>query len=184
MKLSFTEYQRLVNLCKGYDVFTNYIEDYRQQMMADNRNAEIVKEFNGILKSVFGEYDCGIPVNCLNNATPEENLIKWLKKEGVIVEERPRRVWTQDEIRELVQSNDKVLYGAMRKMYECQTADEQMTGTANHRNGIGFNGVDAGIMTSFCEFLNKTGFLTYRQKEIARKKLKKYTRQLTELANM
>ena len=98
--------------------------------------------------------------------------------------ERPRRVWTQDEIRELVQSNDKVLYGAMRKMYECQTADEQMTGTANHRNGIGFNGVDAGIMTSFCEFLNKTGFLTYKQKVIARKKLKKYTRQLTELANM
>lgn len=98
--------------------------------------------------------------------------------------ERPRRVWTQDEIRELVQSNDKVLYGAMRKMYECQTADEQMTGTANHRNGVGFNGVDAGIMTSFCEFLNKTGFLTYKQKEIARKKLKKYTRQLTELANM
>ena len=103
---------------------------------------------------------------------------------GLFVQEKPRRVWTEEEIRTLVQTNDKVLYGAMRKMYECQTADEQAAGVAHHKNGIGFNGVDAGIMTSFCEFLNKRGFLTFKQKEIARKKLKKYTKQLTALANM
>ncbi len=94
-----------------------------------------------------------------------------------------KRVWTQEEIKKLVQENDKVLYGALRQLYECQTADEIAEGTANHRNGAGFNGVDAGVLTSFCEFLNRTGFLTVRQKEIARKKLVKYTRQLTMLAN-
>ena len=94
-----------------------------------------------------------------------------------------RRVWTEEEIKTLVQSNDKVLYGAMRKLYECQTADEKADGTATHRNGAGFNGVDAGIMSSMCEFLNRTGFLTARQKIIARRKLVKYTRQLTALAN-
>lgn len=97
--------------------------------------------------------------------------------------ERQRRVWTQEEIKNLVQTNDKVLYGALRQLYACQTADEIAEGTANHRNGAGFNGIDAGIMTSFCEFLNRTGFLTVKQKAIARKKLVKYTRQLTILAN-
>ena len=93
------------------------------------------------------------------------------------------RIWTQEEIRDLVQTNDKVLYGALRNLYACQTADEQADGSTNHRNGAGFNGVDAGILSSFCEFLNRTGFLTPKQKIIARKKLVKYTKQLTNLAN-
>jgi len=97
--------------------------------------------------------------------------------------QKKRRVWTADEIKELVQTNDKVLYGAMRKLYECQTEDEKAEGAANHKNGAGFNGVDAKIMTSFCEFLIKTGFLTYKQKVIARKKMVKYTKQLVILAN-
>ena len=94
-----------------------------------------------------------------------------------------RRIWTEEEIKVLVQTNDKALYGALRKLYACQTADEIAEGAANHRNGAGFNGVDAGIMTSFCEFLNRTGFLTTKQKTICRKKMVKYTRQLTLLAN-
>ena len=98
--------------------------------------------------------------------------------------ENKRRVWTQDEIRTLVQTNDTVLYGALKKLYACQTADEIAEGTATHRNGAGFNGIDAGILTSFCEFLNRTGFLTTKQKALARKKMIKYTRQLTMLANM
>ena len=94
------------------------------------------------------------------------------------------RVWTKEEIKTLVQTNDKVLYGAMLKLYACQTADEIASGTTNHRNGQGFNGVDAGIMSSFCEFYNRTGFLTSRQKAIARRKMVKYTGQLVILANM
>ena len=98
--------------------------------------------------------------------------------------EHHKRVWTQDEIKNLVQTNDKVLYGALRKLYECQTADEVEDRTATHRNGAGFNSIDAGILTSFCEFLNRAGFLTPKQKVIARKKLVKYTRQITILANL
>lgn len=93
------------------------------------------------------------------------------------------RVWTEEEIKNLVQTNDKVLYGALKNLYDCQTADEQMAGETRENNGIGFNGVDGPIMSSFAEFLKKTGFLTPKQKEIARKKLKKYTKQLTRLAN-
>lgn len=93
------------------------------------------------------------------------------------------RIWTEDEIKNLVQNNDKVLYRALRKLYACQTADEQDAGETKEHNGMGFNGVDAPILSSFCEFLDKTGFLTPKQKVIARKKLVKYNKQLTKLAN-
>ena len=93
------------------------------------------------------------------------------------------RVWTETEIATLVQTNDKVLYGALRNLYDCQTEGEKLDGSTHVVNGAGFNGVDAPILSSFCEFLNKTGFLTPKQKIIARKKLIKYNKQLTRLAN-
>lgn len=97
--------------------------------------------------------------------------------------EKKRRVWTENEIKNLVQTNDKVLYGALRKLYAEQTSDEQAAGTTKHYNGVGFNGADAKIMSSFAEFLKKTGFLTPKQKAVARRKLVKYNKQLTRLAN-
>lgn len=97
--------------------------------------------------------------------------------------EKKHRVWTEDEIKNLVQTNDKVLYGALRKLYAEQTSDEQAAGTTKHYNGVGFNGADAKIMSSFAEFLKRTGFLTSKQKAVARRKLVKYNKQLTRLAN-
>ena len=97
------------------------------------------------------------------------------------------RVWTEEEIRELVQTlvqtNDKVLYGALRNLYNEQTADEQRAGDTKHNNGVGFNGADARILSSFAEFLKRTGFLTPKQRAVARRKLVKYNKQLTRLAN-
>lgn len=93
------------------------------------------------------------------------------------------RIWTEEEIKELVQTNDKVLYGALRKLYAEQTVDEKADGDTKYHNGVGFNGVDAKIMSSFAEFLNRAGFLTEKQKAVARKKLVKYNKQLTRLAN-
>lgn len=102
-----------------------------------------------------------------------------------LLEEAPKakRIWTEEEIRELVQTNDKVLYGALRKLYAEQTVDEKADGDTKYHNGVGFNGVDAKIMSSFAEFLKRTGFLTEKQKAVARKKLVKYNKQLTRLAN-
>lgn len=93
------------------------------------------------------------------------------------------RTWTEEEMKDLIQTNDTVLYGALKKLYDCQTENEQCTKTTNVINGIGFNGVDAPILSSMAEFLKKTGFLTPKQKAIVRKKLIKYNRQLTHLAN-
>lgn len=99
-------------------------------------------------------------------------------------EEKPKkRVWTEDEIRDLIQTNDTVLYGALKKLYACQTSDEQDAGFTKIHNGVGFNSADSKFLSSISEFLLKRGFLTNKQKYVTRKKLVKYTRQLTKLAN-
>lgn len=93
------------------------------------------------------------------------------------------RVWTEEEIKVLVQTNDKVLYGALKKLYAEQTADEQSVGQTRHNNGVGFNGADSKFLSSVSEFLLKRGYLTDKQKFVVRKKLVKYNKQLTRLAN-
>lgn len=103
--------------------------------------------------------------------------------EAIAATEKSKRIWTEEEIKNLIQTNDKVLYAAFKKLYACQTDDEQNVGETHHINGVGFNGVDAPILSSMAEFLIKTGFLTPKQKVVVRKKLVKYNKQLTKLAN-
>ena len=126
---------------------------------------------NGEKVRFLTTYQGGIPKADINT------FIAWAKL-------NKKRTWSEDEIKNLVQTNDKVLYGALRKLYDCQTDDEKSDGITKVINHKGFNGVDAPILTSFCEFLNKTGFLTPKQKIVARKKLVKYNKQLTRLANV
>ena len=93
------------------------------------------------------------------------------------------KVWSEEEIKTLVQTNDKVLYGALKKLYAEQTKDEQRDGKTIEHNGVGFNGADSKFLSSVSEFLIKRGFLTDKQKAATRKKLVKYNKQLTKLAN-
>lgn len=93
------------------------------------------------------------------------------------------RVWEVEEIKHLILTNDKMVYRSLIKLYERQTEGERMDGSATERNGAGFNGIDAPILTSFAEFFNRAGFLTTKQMQICRKKLIKYSGQLTMIAN-
>lgn len=93
------------------------------------------------------------------------------------------RTWTKDEIKNLILTNDKMVGLSLKQLYNCQTADEQAIGETNHQNGMGFNGVDAPILTSFAVFYIERGYLSSKQLVIARKKLIKYCGQLTRLAN-
>lgn len=95
-----------------------------------------------------------------------------------------KRVWTEDEIRNLIQTNDKALYRGLLRLYQEQTADEQRCGETSHRNGVGFNGTDSKFLSSVAEFLKKTGFLTEKQRCVTRRKMMKYVGQLTRLANI
>lgn len=93
------------------------------------------------------------------------------------------KIWTIEEIKNLMATNDRVLYRALYTLYTYQTTAEQEYGQTIASNGVGFNGCDAEILTSFAKFLMRTGFLTEKQKVLARKKMVKYAKQLTKIAN-
>ena len=180
-KMAMADFNTLVTACTSYDPFAHYIDDYTSYDNARKRNDKVTKTFQEVMAKYIDKFVC-IPDNCTNNRKEVnvKNLTEWLLNVGVEV---VKKVWTVDEITTLMQTNDTVLYGALKKLYACQTADEQAMGVTAENNGIGFNGVDSEIMSSFAEFLLKKGYLSPKQKEIARKKLYKYRKQLTNLAN-
>lgn len=94
-----------------------------------------------------------------------------------------QKVWTEDEIKNLIQTNDRVLYNALKKLYALQTADEQNSKETRNLNGVGFNSYDAPFLSDVTQFLLKAGFLTEPQKRVVRRKLIKYAKQLTKIAN-
>ena len=67
---------------------------------------------------------------------------------------------------------------AIVKLYERQTADEQCSGITKEDNGVGFNGTDANILSSFAEQIGRGRTLSPKQLAIAFKKLPKYSRQV------
>lgn len=181
--ISQKEFNQLVSLCSQYDPFTQYIDSYKQEIQAEKYNTALSEAFNEVI-SKFGIEGHGIPYGCQNKGRETATEVeKYLTDNGVVVEQKQKRVWTAEEIKELIQTNDKVLYGALKNLYACQTADEKSMGDTVESNGVGFNGVDAPILSSMAEFLNKRGYLTDKQKVIVRKKLVKYNKQLTKLAN-
>lgn len=93
------------------------------------------------------------------------------------------RFWFEPEIRKLIETNDAMVERSVLKIYACQTTDEQMTGETRHSNGVGFSGCDAPLLTSFAQWLESGKHLTPKQMIYARKKIAKYSKQLTAIAN-
>ena len=91
--------------------------------------------------------------------------------------------WTKAEIKTNLETNDKWLCRGLVAIFKKQTADEQVEGRTSHDNGIGFNGVDAEILTSFAMQYLERGFLTPKQIAMTRKKMLKYAGQLVKIAN-
>lgn len=89
---------------------------------------------------------------------------------------------TNDFIVEQMAKSVKWLYKAIVAIYNGQTQDEKVSQATSHDNGIGFNGCDAFILSSFAEQINERGFLTAKQIEIARHKMRKYAGQLARIA--
>ena len=88
------------------------------------------------------------------------------------------RTWNKADIKDLLQKNDKAVIRGLIVIYNYQTADEKATAETSHDNGMGFNGIDAEILTSFVNFYSRNGYLSQKQLGIARKKMLKYSQQL------
>jgi hypothetical protein len=86
--------------------------------------------------------------------------------------------WTPALIKERISTSDLAVKKALIRIWNWQTEDEKQTQSTNQTNGVGFNGIDAEILTSFAEQLDKKGWLSPKQIAIARKKLMKYSNQI------
>ena len=91
--------------------------------------------------------------------------------------------WTKQAIKEKLLTNNEWLIRGLLAIHSRQTDDERQAGQTVHDNGIGFNGVDAEILSSFADQYKRYRRLTDRQMEIVRKKLPKYSGQLVKIAN-
>ena len=90
---------------------------------------------------------------------------------------------TPEEMREFILNSDNAVELAILLLYKKQTEDEKQTQSTNHNNNIGFNGGDARWGSSMATLLNEDKFLNPKQLADARKKLKKYNKQITKLYN-
>ena len=86
-----------------------------------------------------------------------------------------------DYIKNQLETNPAWASRAIVKLYEYQTMDEQITGQTANVNGVGFNGLDSVILSSFAQQLLKGRSLTAKQLAIAHKKLPKYGKQVMGL---
>jgi hypothetical protein len=107
--------------------------------------------------------------------------------------------WTKETIRAAMSENtvkgDAWVVKGMLAILNYQTPDEKAFGQTVEDNGVGFNGVDAEILTSFCDQASRvltsiptdkykySKCLSPKQMEIARKKMLKYSGQLARIAN-
>lgn len=72
---------------------------------------------------------------------------------------------------------------AVVALWKRQTFAEQASEATHEKNGRGFNANDANILSSFAEWINTGRKLTPKQLEVARKRLRKYCKQLSRIAN-
>ena len=88
---------------------------------------------------------------------------------------------TKDFIKNQLATNPTWAVKALVKIYERQTIDEQNSQMTKENNGIGFNGLDANILSSFAEQVNKGRDLSVKQMTIVYKKMPRYWKQVASL---
>ena len=118
------------------------------------------------------------------------------------MENKANNLWSVDAIRHILSvtgdktdtgfQNGKRLYGTvtygnlvykmLQALYMEQTAGEQEAGFTSEQNGRGFNGTDAGFLSSVAKNAQEYGTLTPRQLQSVARGLYKYAVQLSKLA--
>ena len=117
------------------------------------------------------------------------------------------KVWTRDEINELLNRNDIAVMRGIVRLFEMQTEDESRVGVAKHKNNRGFGAADAKAGTRMARWLlgmNDRNEVRYPPKDLrhplcqkilgryahgdqvidrARKIVLKHSAQLVEIAN-
>lgn len=85
------------------------------------------------------------------------------------------------EIKQRIKDDDLFAIGALLRLHQFQTPDEQLQKTTAYDNGIGFNAFDAGILSDIAEFYLRRGRLSPKQLKLIKPKLYKYSDQLASV---
>ena len=85
-------------------------------------------------------------------------------------------------IRGKVQTNPNWAIRGMLAIYKFQTADEKHLRETVHNNKVGFNGVDAEILSSFSQQVIAGRAMSRKQMAIIFRKMGKYAGQLYRIA--
>jgi hypothetical protein len=86
--------------------------------------------------------------------------------------------YSQDLIHRRLDASQEAVEAALMVIYDRQTAEERAGAYARETNGVGFSKFDAEFCTSLVEQLKRGKKLTPKQLEVARRKMKRYWRQL------
>lgn len=92
---------------------------------------------------------------------------------------KQKRQWIETQF-----VTDRYVELALLAIFRRQTADEQRAGQTAYENGMGFTGVDAEFGTSLANAILRYGKLTQGQMFHARKIIRKYWKQLIEVATV
>jgi hypothetical protein len=94
------------------------------------------------------------------------------------------KVWTEDEMAARIGTMPvKALIKPLKRLWDRQTASEQAMNETTDSNGVGFNAYDAPFAGRMIESFEQYKNFTPRMAISIRKMLKKYRKQLVEIAN-
>lgn len=83
----------------------------------------------------------------------------------------------------LEKANSASLWRPLFRLWLRQTEEEQITASTTKKNGVGYNGRDAYFAGSLIAQYKERRSFSEKQAAALRKMLKKYSRQLSEIAN-
>lgn len=92
-------------------------------------------------------------------------------------------MWDKEKIHALLDKRDDAVTRALSAIYALQTADEKATEHTSHSNSVGFSAFDAKFCSDLATKVNRGYSLSPKQIAIARNKMKRYHRQLCDIAN-
>lgn len=93
------------------------------------------------------------------------------------------RVWSEQEIVDLIKESNYAVERAILALYNRQTEREKTEGLTIHNNNVGFNAWDAKRGSYYAEWIMQGKLLSGNHIDRAREMLIKYRGQLTEIAN-
>lgn len=90
---------------------------------------------------------------------------------------------TPEELKELLldKEKDEWVIGGLMALYAQQTPDEQKSYQTVYDNKMGFNGVDAPILTDMANWYQRTGGLSKKQIAFIRRTIVKYVKQMATI---